>query len=564
MHRESVTRLLIRVPNWIGDAVMCEPALRAARVCFPKASIAVLARPAVAELLEGHPSVQETLVYEHRGRHAGLAGKWALGRLLRAGRFDAALLFQNAFEAALLACAAGIPHRLGYATDGRALLLTRPVRVPATRSQQVHYYLDLLRAVGYEGAVEAPRLYLREADRVAMDHRLTEAGVGPREALVGLNPGSTYGSAKRWLPDRFAETALRMVRWWHDHEGAAARVVILGAAGEESLGGEIARRIGPGTLVWSGRTSIRELMAVTQRCRLYVTNDTGPMHVAAAFGVPVVAVFGPTDWRTTAPFGTGHAVVRHPVDCAPCLLRECPIDHRCMTGVTVDQVVEAAQQLLTPASQPAAPSPVSSPQHVSLEGVTVFLDRDGTLIHDVGYLNDPEKLEWLPDVLDGLARLKTAGARLIVVTNQSGIARGLITTRQLEAIHARLRADLSARGVELDGLYVCPHHPDDGCACRKPRQGLVEQARRELGLPRGLAYVIGDQARDVELGRRIGARTVLSKTGPLSAEQLAGLAQEGQAPDCEAATFRQAVDWVLADAASRRGAATGLVSPMAT
>ncbi len=566
MRESSVKRVLVRVPNWIGDAVMCEPALRALRTCFPQASITVLARPAVAALLEGHPAVEETVVYDHRGRHRGVAGKWSLGRTLRAQGFEAAVLFQNAFEAAALACAAGIPYRLGYATDGRGLLLTRAVRVPQTQSQQVRYYLDLLRAIGYEGPMQAPQLYLREAERAAMSRRLEQAGVGPGEMLIGLNPGSTYGSAKRWLPDRFAETATRLVQWWRDVRGAPARVVVLGAAGEEDLGAAIARQIGPSALMWSGRTTIRELMALTRRCGVYITNDTGPMHVAAAFGVPVVAVFGPTDWRTTAPFGDRHALVRQPVDCAPCLLRECPIDHRCMTGVTVNQVVDAVQRLLASGVRFDAPTPRPTTPNTPppLEGATVFLDRDGTLIHDVGFLDDPTRLEWLPGVLDGLARLKAAGARLVVVTNQSGVARGLITSRQLEAIHARLRTELSARGVEVDGLYVCPHHPDDRCACRKPEPGLVTQARRELGLPPGPEYVIGDHERDIELGRRIGAKTVFTKTGPSSQEKLARLAERGVRPDCTAGDFSEAVGWIMADASARQRAPASAQSPAVT
>ncbi len=535
---DSIARVLVRVPNWLGDAVMCEPAIRAARDGFPRATITILARPAVAELLAGHPAVAQTIVYEHRGRHAGLAGKWALGRELRAGRYDAAILFQNAFEAAVLACLGTIPRRLGYATDGRGFLLTEAVPVPTQPAQQVHYYLDLLRATGWQGPVHAPRLYLRDDERTAMARRLTDAGVGAQEQLIGVNPGSTYGGAKRWLPERFAEAAVRLLERVRRQSATSARAVILGAAGEEALGEQIARQIGPDTLVWSGRTSIRELMAVTARCRLYLTNDTGPMHLAAAFGVPLVAVFGPTDWRTTAPFGDQHALVRQPVDCAPCLLRECPIDHRCMTGVTANHVVEAAERVLD-ATASTVPSGSSD-----LTGVTVYLDRDGTLIRDVGYLNDPARLEWLPGVVEGLARLRAAGARLVVVTNQSGIARGRVTPQQLTAIHARMTADLAGAGVRLSGLYLCPHHPDDGCACRKPQTGMVEQSRREAGAVPRWEYVIGDADRDIELGRRIGARTV----------RMAGSDQTRPAvvSDRTVSVFSDAVAWILEDAAQRR------------
>src|SRR5262249_42738187 len=160
--------------------------------------------------------------------------------------------------------------------------------------------------------------------------------------------------------------------------------------GEETLGRDIAARLSVRTAILSGATTIRELMAVVKRCGVLLTNDTGPMHIAAAFGVPVVAIFGPTDWRTTSPYGAEHALLRHPVECAPCMLREWPIDHRCMTGVTVEQVSQAGLSILS--RRPDRPSdPKESRTQrgridpaLMLEGYTIFLDRDGTLNEDPG------------------------------------------------------------------------------------------------------------------------------------------------------------------------------------
>ncbi len=534
----ALKRVLVRAPNWIGDAVMCEPALSALRALFPQAELTLLAKPAIAELFTGHPDVNHVLVYEDRGRHAGLTGKWRLAQTLRRLRFDLAILFQNAFEAALLAFLAGIPRRYGYASDGRRLLLSDPVPRPgrAALPHQVQYYLDMLRPLGWEGNAGTPRLFLSLEEQQAMANRLAESGIGGSDLLIGINPGSTYGGAKRWLPERFAETADRLAAKY------GAKVLIVGARGEEALGCAIAGRIKATTVVLSGRTSVRELMAAVKRCSVFVTNDTGPMHIAASFGVPLVAVFGPTDWRTTAPVGTGHALVRQPVDCAPCLLRECPIDHRCMTRVTTDQVYEAAVKQLSIA-QHSAPST----QHSVLQGVTIFLDRDGTTNRDTGYIKTPEELQIFPGAVEAVARLKRAGARVVVVTNQSGVGRGLFSLEALSAIHARLRATFEAGGAPFDGLYYCPHHPDDGCACRKPGTVMVERAVAELGVELSHAYVIGDQWRDVDLARRIGARSVLVTTGPTSAQALEELRQEGTAPDCVATDLSHAVTWVFGD-----------------
>ncbi len=546
MRNDSIKRIVVRGPNWIGDAVMSEPALSAVRRLFPQAELTLLVKPAVAELFTGHPDVSHIMVYDDRGQHAGLTGKWRLANALRRGRFDLAILFQNAFEAALLAFLAGIPRRYGYATDGRRLLLSDPIPRPGRTaiSHQVHYYLEMLRSLGCEESAKSPRLVLFGEEEAAMAKRLAESGVSGDELLIGLNPGSTYGGAKRWLPERFAETADRLAGQ------SGAKVLIVGARGEESLARSIAEKIQAGTVVLSGQTSVRELMAAVKRCAVFVTNDTGPMHIAVAFGVPVVAVFGPTDWRTTAPFGTGHTLVRQPVDCSPCLLRECPIDHRCMTRVTVDEVYHAAIVQMATKQAAASGAQHSAPgaQHLPLHGVTVFLDRDGTTNRDTGYIKSPEELQIFPGAVEAVARLKQAGARVVMVTNQSGVGRGLFSIETLGAIHARLRAVFEAGGAPFDGLYYCPHHPDDGCACRKPGTVMIERAVADLGLDLSRAYVVGDQRRDIDLARRIGAKGLLVTTGPTSVQALEELRQEGPAPDCVATDLGQAVTWLFGDA----------------
>ncbi len=555
-------RILVRGPNWIGDAVMCEPALRAVRTLFPETTIALLVKPPIAELLKGHPAVDHTLVYDDRGRHTGLSGKWTLASILRRHRFDLAILFQNAFEAALLSFLAGIPCRYGYATDGRGFLLSDPITPPARvkLKHQVEYYWDLLRPLGCQGQPDAPRLFTAAEEESAMAERLAAAGVASSDFLIGVNPGSTYGGAKRWLPERFAETVNRLIKEQGPRIGKPIKAVIVGARGEEALGQAIAGLIHATTVVLSGRTTIRELMAVTKRCGLFLTNDTGPMHIAAAFNVPVVAVFGPTDWRTTAPFGTGHSLVRQPVDCAPCLLRECPVDHRCMTGVTVELVYQAAAQRLKRVSGLFGAWGNDTNQinqtnqidqtHV-LSGFTIFLDRDGTLNKDTGYVRSPEEVELLPGVGSALARLKRAGARLVVVTNQSGVARGIFTMADVERVHAKLQALLQAEGVVVDAIYFCPHHPDDGCACRKPNTAMVDRAVRELGLDLSRAYVVGDQKRDIELAQRVRARSLLVMSGPASREALDKLKREGLSPDHIAPSLAEAAEWIFEDVKAR-------------
>jgi len=557
VNRETVKSILVRGPNWLGDAVMCEPALRGLQRLFPHAQISLLVKSAVADLFAGHPALTRVLTYDVNGHHAGLSGKWVLAGELRQQGFDMAVLFQNAFEAAFLTFLAGVPRRYGYATDGRSLLLSNPVAVPDRHRlvHQVRYYWDLLKPLGLTGDPSAPELVVFPEEEQAMAGRFAKGGLTETDVVVGVNPGSTYGGAKRWLPERFAEVTERLCRTIRESREQEVSVVIFGAKGEERLGQEIASHLSFRSLVLSGATTIRELMAAVKRCAVLLTNDTGPMHIAAAFQVPVVAIFGSTDWRTTSPFGSAHAIVRQPVDCAPCLLRECPIDHRCMTRVTVDQVHEAATKQIAGLSGSSGSNQINEinqpNQKNLLDGVTVFLDRDGTLNYDPGFLKVAAELKLLSGVGPALARLKNAGAKLVVVTNQSGVGRGILTLKDLEAIHARLEGLLEQEGAALDAIYFCPHHPDNGCRCRKPNVGMVERAVSELQLDLRRSYLIGDRERDIQLAHRVGAKGILITAKVMDQQVLDRLKVEQAMPEAVAESMVEAVDWILNDVKTR-------------
>ena len=339
-------KILVRATNWLGDAVMSIPALREIRRAYEGAEIAVLARPWVADLYRREEFCDRIVTYEHSGRHAGPGGRLRLAAELRRERFDEAILLQNAFDAALLAWLARIPRRIGYGRDGRGLLLTDAVAPPEPGSIPEHeryYYLELLRRAGVIGELpECGEIRMggaeaaAEAGRDAWKRRGLIAG-----RWIGVSPGAAYGGAKRWLPERFAEAAAELSRQ------IDADIALFGSAAERGLCAAIAERAGPRAHNLAGETSLREYIDLAAACTVYLTNDSGPMHIAAALGVPSVAVFGATNHITTGPSARTTVVVRHPVECSPCLLRECPIDHPCMTGVTSGMVVAAAREALT-------------------------------------------------------------------------------------------------------------------------------------------------------------------------------------------------------------------------
>lgn len=333
--------ILVRSLNWIGDAIMATPALAAVRQTFPAARITLLANPVVGQLFRQHPWVDQVITFDRNGSHRGLIGRLRLARELRQHRFDLALILPNSFDAALVPFLAGIPQRFGKASDGRSLLLTRRYHGFQTQEpvHEMQYYRALLEFFNIRGNVTQPLLTTTVEEDATASVLLSEHGINTMRPLLGINAGATFGSAKRWYPERFAAVARRLAETW------GAQVILFGGPDEVELVSAIEQHLAGHCLNLAGKTSVRQLMALIKRCDFFVTNDSGPMHIAAAFGVPLVAIFGPTDHVGTAPCSDRAVVVRQATECAPCKLRACPTDHRCMTAVTVEDVVRAADQL---------------------------------------------------------------------------------------------------------------------------------------------------------------------------------------------------------------------------
>jgi heptosyltransferase-2 len=335
----GVRRVLIRSTNWIGDAVMNTPAVHAIRTHFPSAHISLLAKPWVAPVFDHSPDVDEVILYEEKGWSATLR----VARKLRRHRFDAVFLLQHAFEAALIAFLAGIPLRIGYNRDARGLLLTHPVPCPPAvrRVHQTAYYLNILTAVGLGASDQRLRLAVPPEARRRARAILAARGVKPGDPVMGINPSATYGSAKQWFPDRFAALADRL------QERFGFPVLVFGGPSDRELGRRIAQMAQRPVISLAGETTLEEAIALIALCRLFVSNDSGLMHVAAALDVPQVAIFGSTNPVTTGPFSARSRVVRILEPCSPCLEPECPQGHlSCMGKISVSMVLDAAIALL--------------------------------------------------------------------------------------------------------------------------------------------------------------------------------------------------------------------------
>lgn len=362
-------RVLVRGVNWLGDAVMTTPALQRLRERLPGTRITLLTPRKLADLWLGHPSIDEVMTF------AAGQSVWSVARQIRsAGPFDLALVLPNSPRSALETWLGRIPQRVGYARPWRSWLLTqaiasRPGRVvmrrrsvrevrrlagaqpppaPPPTAHQIHEYLHLAAALGACSAPLAPlaQVAAAEVDQAVKAFladlpRTTQSVPAPLPLLLGLNPGAEFGPAKRWPAERFAAVAREVSR-----RAAACVWLLFGGAEDGELCREIARAAAPNALNLAGRTSLRQLMALLKVCRVLLTNDTGPMHLAAALGTPVVVPFGSTSAELTGPGLPGDVRQRHRLlssraGCAPCFRRACPIDFRCMTGLGVEAVTEA-------------------------------------------------------------------------------------------------------------------------------------------------------------------------------------------------------------------------------
>jgi lipopolysaccharide heptosyltransferase II len=340
-------RILLRATNWVGDAVMTLPALAALHQLCPQAEIEVLARPWVGAVYVAAPGVSRVIAYDKDNAHAGLGGRLRLARELKQRNYDWAVLCQNAFDAAFVAWLARVPLRLGYAADGRSFLLTHaaPRRPQVRQVHETSYYLYILREAGLlgqdppAGGVQ-PSLVLAAEDTAWADEFL--AGKGLAQArLLGLAPGAAFGPAKQWPADRFAAVA-------RDLASEFDSVLLFGSQGEANACAQVASGLGGLTVLdLAGGTSLGQALALLSKLGLFISNDSGLMHAAAALGTPTVAVFGSTNPVTTGPLGPRVSLIREAVDCSPCLKPECPTgDLRCFMAIEPARVADAARNLL--------------------------------------------------------------------------------------------------------------------------------------------------------------------------------------------------------------------------
>jgi heptosyltransferase-2 len=363
LNAKRIERIVVRGTNWVGDAVMTIPALKQLRRLFPQAHITLATRTWAEGLFADADFVDDLQVHDG----SGLRSVVQQVRQWRKRNFDLAILFPNSLETALVASLARVPLRIGYATDGRQALLTHPLAFPEWRESkhEVFYYLKIIAELEWlinheqtfldtqpDGSLEVSDARKLTARDLLRAHGVK--GISGGNPVVALCPGSINSRAKRWPSERYAELADRLI------DELGAEVMLVGSNTEAQVSTEVRRHMRKQPVILTGQTDLAELVAILSQVDLLVTNDTGPAHIASALGRPTLVIFGPTNPLTTRPFSPFGEIVREPPDCAPCMLRDCPIDHRCMTAITSAAVFERALELLSDKPEVACqPTPLS-------------------------------------------------------------------------------------------------------------------------------------------------------------------------------------------------------------
>lgn len=342
MEIDRVKKIIVRMPNWVGDLVMATPILELLRKAFPKAEITAMALSPICQLLEKDPSINELFCFtRHKGFIRRIHERSIIEKLCR-GKYDLGILLTNSFSSAWWFWQGKVPVRMGFKAHLRSLLLTDPVSFPKDKEQThlVHVYQELLKGLKIAPSETVPKLYLdKEEESQAWDF-LQRYGVDQDKILIGINPGAAYGSAKCYPPERFHALAQRLL-----DENERHVILFFGNLGQAEMIKGICKGLPERAINLSGCTSIRELMSLIKLCELFLTNDSGPMHIADALGTELIALFGSTNPKKTGPYRQMN-IIQKDVECSPCYRRTCPIDFRCMTRIEVDEVFDAAMQIL--------------------------------------------------------------------------------------------------------------------------------------------------------------------------------------------------------------------------
>lgn len=515
----------------MGDIILTLPVVEALKKRFPHSEVVFLCKKQYKDLVVNHPHLQEVVEFDPQGKHKGIAGFLELIKELRQRRIDLILDLHSNFRSFFIRKL--IPSRLKIRCNKRWLsrfLMVHLKRLEVRSRHTLDCYMETLKKLTLESEDKILRFYLNDQEKAWAEEFLSEKGGDRGTTLVGMAPGARW-KTKSWNREKFAKVGQML------SSRVPSNIILLGDKSDAEtidwMAGELSRK------EWSGESlkiikavdlPLNKVASVLQMCNVLVTNDSGLMHLASFLRVPVVAIFGPTHTGLGfAPLGRESVVVSVNEKCSPCSLhgkRKCLRKERyCMDKILPEEVAQKASRFLG-------------------QEKAVFVDRDGTLIQERNFISRLEQVEFVPGSIRAVKMLKDLGYHVIIISNQSGIGREILTKKVVEEINDFILNQLKKSGIGIDGVYYCPHRPDENCSCRKPNLGLIDQASWELNLNSRNSWVIGDKLSDVTLARNMGGRGGLVLTG-YGKKELERIKQNSETkPDFVAEDLLGAALWI--------------------
>jgi len=497
---KAIKKILIVRLSSMGDIILGLPAVEALKRECPESEISFLCKKKYKSLLLDHPLISQVIEFDPQGDHKGIKGFKRLIKELKALKFDLILDLHSNLRSFFIRNLLPAEIKTKYNKRWLARFLMVHFKPFPVRSEHtLDCYIESLQRLGIKSEGRILRFYLKEKDVVWAKKFLSENGWDGERILLGMAPGARWNT-KRWDKEKFARVVeilsrrfpLDLVLFGDKNDGDAISWI----TEELSKKRESKKNL---SFIHSIDLPFNQVAGVLHNCDLLVTNDSGLMHLASFLKVPVVAIFGPTHPRLGfSPLGLNSVVMTVNEKCSPCSLhgkRKCHRKERyCMDRILPKEVAEQASSFLE-------------------QEKAVFLDRDGTLIHDKNFISKVEDVEFVPGSIQAVKILKDLGYKVVIVSNQSGIGRGILTKEIVDKINEFIVNQLKRDNLDIDGVYYCPHNPEDNCACRKPNLEMVNQAASRLNLSLKNSWAIGDKLSDVMLGKNMGGKGGLVLTG---------------------------------------------------
>ncbi|MFH0931453.1 MAG: HAD-IIIA family hydrolase [Candidatus Zixiibacteriota bacterium] len=492
MQQNKYKILIIRLSS-LGDIILTTPVLDALKENFKNSEIYFLTKRKYQGLFESDPRVSSVIYFEPGGKDKGLSGLFRLIRRLNQEKFDLMVDLHSNLRSFFIRHLVKARKKIWY----HKRLIPRFLMVYFKKWKvkpvsTIDCYLEGLGKIGLKIYNRIPKLYSKNEEGLWADNYLLESGVKIDEVLIGIAPGAKW-ETKRWDKEKFSLVAKNL------SQELSSKILLVGDKNDQMIIEDTKTCVGESNVIQAIDIPLNRLVALVERCELFISNDSGPMHLASASGVPTIGIFGPTHpGLGFSPEGLEDKIFFAGVECSPCSLhgeKECVKESRfCMSNIKPEEIIEEAKKMITASK-------------------VIFLDRDGTITVEKDFVFKIKEIEFIPGAKEALKILQELGYKLVITSNQSGVGRGIMTEKQVEEVNNFILGELEKEGIKVSGIYYCPHLKEENCHCRKPKTGLIEKALQNKYLKLKGSWVIGDKWSDVLLGKNINGQSILVLTG---------------------------------------------------